>query len=249
MVGNTAGTVNRNIETFINRGSILTSFLSGIKPLTTTTQTTTAPTSSSNTVVSPTNITTTITGNKSVKSIAELEAFAVNGNKNILAVKNGDLTIENCGTSGFMLSGVRSVVVEKGNLILKCNMGYADATSSFAFIVKGGNIVVDPGVLAQPNSGVSALAGVFVAIDDGITGAGQFRSLGNGASQRILKVDGSMYGDAKPLFDSRLYVRGNTAYEILTTGIILSYSNRALVNPPPLLSQYLNNYSVTRVVK
>lgn len=99
MVGNTAGTVNRNIETFINRGSILTSFLSGIKPLTTTTQTTTAPISSSNTVVSPTNITTTITGNKSVKSIAELEAFAVNGNKNIIAVKNGDLTIENCGTS------------------------------------------------------------------------------------------------------------------------------------------------------
>ncbi len=71
----------------------------------------------------------------------------------------------------------------------------------------------------------------------------------HGATQKILKVDGSFYGDAKPLFDSRLYVRGTTAYENLTTGVILSYSNRPLVSPPPLLSQYLNNYSVMRVVK
>ena len=78
---------------------------------------------------------------------------------------------------------------------------------------------------------------------------GAFRSLGDVTSQKILKVDGSMYGNADPLFESRLYVRGTNAYEILTTGVVLSYSNRALVNPPPLLSEYLNNYSVTRVVK
>ena len=58
-----------------------------------------------------------------------------------------------------------------------------------------------------------------------------------------------MYGNAKPLFDSRLYVRGTSAYDILTTGVIMGYSNRALVNPPPLLSEYLNNYSVTKVTK
>lgn len=58
-----------------------------------------------------------------------------------------------------------------------------------------------------------------------------------------------MYGNATPLFQSRLYVRGTNAYDILTTGVILSYSNRALVNPPPLLSSYLNNYSVSRVVR
>jgi len=80
------------------------------------------------------------------------------------------------------------------------------------------------------------------------TPSGQFQS-SSGPSQKILKIDGSLYGDASPLFSSRLYARGTNAYDILTTGTIISYSNRALVNPPPLLSQYLNSYQVTRVVK
>ena len=71
----------------------------------------------------------------------------------------------------------------------------------------------------------------------------------NKTTTAILKIDGSLYGNATDLFDSRLYARGTSAYDILTTGTIISYSNRALVNPPPLLSQYLNNYSVERVVK
>ena len=58
-----------------------------------------------------------------------------------------------------------------------------------------------------------------------------------------------MYGNATPLFNSRLYARATGAYDILTTGTILTYSNRALVSPPPLLSQYLGNYSVQRVVQ
>ena len=48
-----------------------------------------------------------------------------------------------------------------------------------------------------------------------------------------------MYGNATPLFNSRLYARATGAYDILTTGTILTHSNRALVNPPPLHSQYL----------
>jgi len=78
---------------------------------------------------------------------------------------------------------------------------------------------------------------VFVAISGGANG--QFVSLGNTPSQKILKIEGSLYGDAKPLFNSRLYARGTNAYEILTTGTVITYSNRALVNPPPLLSNYL----------
>ncbi len=80
-------------------------------------------------------------------------------------------------------------------------------------------------------------------------GTGNVCSVGNVATNTILRLNGSMYGNAKPLFDSRLYVRGTNAYDILTTGMVISYSNRALVNPPPLLSQYLNNYNVARVVK
>ena len=72
---------------------------------------------------------------------------------------------------------------------------------------------------------------------------------GNATTQKILRVDGSLYGNAKSLFDSRLYARATGAYDILTTGTILNYSNRALVSPPPLLSQYLGNYQVQRVVQ
>lgn len=72
---------------------------------------------------------------------------------------------------------------------------------------------------------------------------------GASTTQAILKVDGSLYGKAENLFRSRLYARGTSAYEILTTGTVITYSNRALVSPPPLLSNYLNNYNVSRVVQ
>lgn len=78
---------------------------------------------------------------------------------------------------------------------------------------------------------------------------GNITYAGNNTTQKILKIEGSLYGDATGLFNSRLYARGTSAYDILTTGTIISYSNRALVNPPPLLSQYLNNYSVQRVIR
>ncbi len=86
-----------------------------------------------------------------------------------------------------------------------------------------------------------------MSIPTGTTG-GKITTTG-GTTTNILRINGSIYGNAEDLFNSRLYVRGTNAYDILTTGVILSYSNRALVSPPPLLSQYLNNYSVTRVVK
>ncbi len=145
------------------------------------------------------------------------------------------------------LQGVRTLIVENGNLIINCNNGYgsSDISSSWAFIVKNGNILV--------SSGVTNMAGIYVAIGtpgaSACLGTGNICSIGDIATNNILRLNGSMYGNAKPLFDSRLYVRGTNAYDILTTGVVISYSNRALVNPPPLLSQYLNNYSVTRVVK
>ena len=159
----------------------------------------------------------------------------------------GNLTLE-CDPPGTVnstyLRGVRTLLVE-GNLTIKCNNQYdpnETSLSSWAFIVKGGNILVA--------TGVTSMAGVYVTIPSTTTPVtgGQFTPLG-GNTNNILRINGSLYGDAKPLFDSRNYIRGTSAYDMLTTGVILSYSNRALVSPPPLLSQFLNNYSVTRVVK
>ncbi len=134
---------------------------------------------------------------------------------------------------------------------MNCNTSYSlnDTTSSFAWIVKGGNIQVYGGTSLTASFGVTNLAGIYVAIPDGGVGGQLTPYPINTTSQKILKIEGSLYGDAAPLFRSRLYTRGTTAYEILTTGTIISYSNRALVSPPPLLSQYLNNYNVQRVIR
>ena len=141
-------------------------------------------------------------------------------------------------------------MVEKGNLNINCNLTYAsnDTSSSYAWIVRWGNVRIFNGVGTLSDNAVTNLAGVYVAIRDGSNG-GDITYSGNNTTQKILRIEGSLYGNAKPLFDSRLYARGTSAYDILTTGTIISYSNRALVNPPPLLSQYLNNYNVQRVVK
>lgn len=240
LVGGTSSTVNRKIENYLTNASLVNAFLSGFKSYTSTTVNTTV--TSTNPVVSQVSVNTNTVGNKTVSTLADLESLAVNGNKNLLALKNGNLTIEcETGRSYMELVGVRTVIVENGDLIIKCNNGYgsSDTTSSWAWIVKGGNI--------QVATSVTNMGGVYVAIPVGTVG-GKLTTLG-GTTSNILRINGSLYGDAKPLFDSRLYVRGTNAYDILTTGVILSYSNRALVNPPPLLSQYLNNYSVTRVVK
>lgn len=78
----------------------------------------------------------------------------MNGNKNILSVKDGNLTIESCPNNTLTLDGVRTVIVENGDLIIKCNIVYAsnDTTSSWAFIVKNGNIQVYNGA-GSPNAG------------------------------------------------------------------------------------------------
>ena len=245
LIGTTATPVNRSIENFITQAS-LNAFLSSIRA----SSSTNAQTNLRNDrePIGMTHIQNRQTGDKIVKSLSELESLSVNGNKNILALK-GNLTIVGCASNTFTMEGVRTVVVE-GNIIFRCNTTYgsSDTQSSFAWITLGGNIIVDPGAGNDPQSGVSKLAGVYVAIARNNVG-GQLRSLGDVTSQRILRVEGSLYGYAKPLLDSRLYTRGTSAYEILTTGTLISYSNRALVSPPPLLSEYLGNYTVERVVR
>lgn len=142
LVGTTAGTVNRKVESYIHAGNLVNLFLSGIKSNTTTTTNTT--TTSSN-ATADVNVNGATTGSRLAGTISALESFAVNGNKNILSVKDGDLTIDSCGTNKTLtLDGVRTVIVENGDLIIKCNIVYAsnDTTSSWAFIVKGGDIRV-----------------------------------------------------------------------------------------------------------
>lgn len=169
--------------------------------------------------------------NITIDSLDDLESHKLKGNNNVYAIK-GDVTITCDATKNFKLSGVKTLLVE-GNLNINCDTSYVNANDSWAFIVKNGNITLD--------KEVKNISGVFVLIGGKITQ--------NDTTTNILRVDGTMYGDATELFNKRTYARATNSYEILTTGTVITYSNRALRNPPPLLAQYLNAYKVQRVVQ
>jgi hypothetical protein len=242
MVSSIGSSSNRVLESFLNMANPFTGFLGGRANIGGSTNTTN--TTNTTTVNLPTIVGTT--GNPSSSGVADLERFAVNGNRNILAI-SGSLTIENCPNNTFVMTGIRTVIVT-GDFIIKCNIGYStNNDASWAWITKGGNIKVYNGT-GTPNVGaVTNLAGVFVSVKD--SAGGDITYTGATTSQAILRIEGSLYGNATPLFSSRLYGRATGAYDILTTGTVISYSNRALMSPPPLLSQYLGAYSVQRVVQ
>lgn len=162
-----------------------------------------------------------------------------NGNPNVYAC-NGVLEI----TNDITMDGVKTVLVQ-GNIIFKANTKYSsDNNASWAFIAKGGDI--------QVGTNVKNLAGVYLSVKE-TTNGGKITPTKTGANYdttaEILRVDGSLYGDASELFKGRTYARGTSTYDMLTAGTVLNYSNRALRNPPPLLSNYLNHYKVQRVVR
>lgn len=185
------------------------------------------------------NISNTASSDVTIHSLRDLERYKHNGNANVYAVKftqpGKTLVID----SNLQIDGVKTLLVENGNIKFSKNVSYASSASnaSWAFIAKGGNIEV--------SKDVTNLSGVFVAIQESSKGG---KITQQDVTSNILRIDGSVYGDAKELFEKRTYARGSSAYEILTTGTVLNYSNRALRNPPPLLSTYLNHYKVQRVV-
>ena len=67
-------------------------------------------------------------------------------NENIRVFKNGNVSIDAPIDAPITLEGVKTIVIENGDLIVKSNSIYADANSSFAFIVKNGYIIIEDGV-------------------------------------------------------------------------------------------------------
>jgi hypothetical protein len=133
--------VNRKVESYIHAGNLVNLFLSGIKSNTTTTANTNTE---SNNAVAEVNV-NAVSANPTIRTTSDLNTYKLNGNPNIFSVK-GNVTIDGCTNSTFTLDGVRTLIVE-GNLIIKCNIVYAsnDTSSSWAFIVKGGDIQIYPG--------------------------------------------------------------------------------------------------------
>lgn len=163
MVSSIGSSSNRAIESFINGRDVFADFLG------TTVIVNTSTTSSNTTGVATIGTLPTLPGKigGSVDSVAALEQYAVNGNKNILSVI-GDLTIT-CptGSTVWTMVGVRTVIVT-GNLIVRCNIVYgsSDSTSSWAWITKGGNIQVSNGTGPLSSGAITNLSGVYVAVKE-----------------------------------------------------------------------------------
>ncbi len=99
LIGTTATPVNRSIENFITQASV-NAFLTSIRA-----SSSLNPQTNLRNDREPVGMTTfqnRQTGDKIVKSLAELETLSVNGNKNILALK-GNLTIVGCSSNTFLM--------------------------------------------------------------------------------------------------------------------------------------------------
>lgn len=139
MVGGTSSTVNRTISQYFRPDSAIQAFLSRFSARTTTTTVTTSSIGATYTPISIGNTVVPV-GGLTITSVANLSPYKLNGNSNIFSVR-GTVTIENCPNNTFILDGVRTLIVE-GTLIIKCNIQYADTTSSWAFITKNGDIKI-----------------------------------------------------------------------------------------------------------
>ncbi len=151
----------------------------------------------------------------------------------VRVLSNGVLEIGS-SSSDVLLSKTRTIVVENGTLRIVGNLSYANKDASYAFIVKNGSVIIEPSV--------TKVAGAFLVMRGDIRGNGT-------KTPNRLSVDGNLYGNAAPLVDERTYVRGTAFSTALTTGVTINYSSRAIKNPPPLLTQFVEQYSLERVAK
>lgn len=173
-------------------------------------------------------------GNLEVRSEGDIDSLPKMGdNENVRVLSSGELEIGS-PTSDIALTKVKTVIVENGTLHITGNLVYGNKDASYAFVVKNGRIVIDPGV--------TKIAGAFLVM------RGDIRGDGTKTANR-LSVDGNLYGDSAPLVDERTYVRGTVFSTALTTGVTINYSSRAIKNPPPLLTQFVEQYSLNRVAK
>lgn len=166
--------------------------------------------------------------------ISELQldskSVPMNDTRSIRVFKDGDVSIDDA----LSLTTVRTIVIENGNLIINQDIKYTDRAASFAWVVKNGNIIIA--------DNVKDIAGVYVTL------AGSITSNGVSTPNRLM-VDGSLYGNTSDLISHRSYVRGQTGYSALNVGVVVNYSNRAIMYPPPFLSRFLDQYSLQRVIR
>ncbi|MCK9272007.1 hypothetical protein M0P65_00485 [Candidatus Gracilibacteria bacterium] len=165
-----------------------------------------------------------------ISSLSDFNSLDKLGDNENIRLSKQTITIN----GALNLSGRKTIIIENGDLIINKNIKYSDNNSSWAFIVKNGNIIVSKDVFQ--------ISGAYMTLN------GQINSDGFKISKQLI-VDGSLYGDSGDLVKNRTYIRASTGYSAITTGVIINYSTRIFKNPPPLLLNYINQFNLDRVAK
>ena len=129
-------------------------------------------------------------------------------------------------TSSITLVNQKKALIVDG--VLEINGDIKTDNNSVAFIAK--KIVI--------KNNVTRLDGIYIA---------EKIEWETSWSTSQLIVNGSLYGDASELIKARTYARGSSASSGIVTGILVNYSSRVLSDPPPLVSDFLKQYNLTKV--
>ncbi len=180
-----------------------------------------------------------------IDSMDDFEAALASGKftktgdaKGLYVLKKGTVTLRSApGSSELRIKGIGTLLIEEGTLIIETDVEYEDANSSWAFIVKKPKTSSEPAI--QVASSVTQISGAYLALSGEMTG--------NGPSTRPLAVDGNVNANIAKLVSDRTFIRANEGSSALSTGVTINYSTRAFKNPPPLLSQYLEQYNLEKI--
>lgn len=154
-------------------------------------------------------------------------------NPNIRTIKNKNLIID-ANTLDINIVWVKTIIVENWDLIINRNISYLWTDSSWAFIVKNGNILI--------SKDVSKISWVYMVMNWALWSS-------DWATEKQLIVEWSLYGNSENLSLNRTFVRWTEWSSALTTWIIVNYSNRVLKNPPPMLTNFVSEYNEKRIAR
>lgn len=165
---------------------------------------------------------------------------------NVYHITNRDLTIGSGAVGADVVlhdgsgigAGAKTFIIEGHDLHIKNNIKYGDCaaeqtctvrdTASLAFIVLGGNVIIDPSV--------TEVSGVFFVQRDDATGkGGQLMSNGPDSFTK-LTIYGSVYGDIQNLFTHHKFA-GDPATN--DGSVVIRFDERIILNTPPGLQDLL----------
>lgn len=152
--------------------------------------------------------------------------------------------------------GAWTIIVENANLQINGDIEYsigtpaisADQIASLGVIVLNGNIYIDPEV--------EKLAGAYFVQRSGSPDNVDYYTKGNvisgsaeapgQQSQKMLTVNGSIYGNIGPLFENRVAAGDITKDE---GAITIRYDQRIIQNPPAGLTDLLGSFSQSQMAR